>query len=170
MASVETYIYQVERGVKESDLLAFLHDSLYITTSFGDIKFIYDPLTQLMHPVSIPDRYIEVWPLDPLTPRKFLALLSDSHFLVYHSSARFGHRLVDMRIHFDYSKTIDELEKAGRVKTVVSKNYLANDPRKFSFVNDQQNCGEYEVDCLGTKLCQDITDLVVEAWIDIQPK
>lgn len=57
---------------------------------------------------------------------------------------------------YDFPAIVTELEKAGVVKCSPSESYLADDPRVFHYRGE-----EYQVDCLGGSLCQDITDEVV---------
>ena len=61
--------------------------------------------------------------------------------------------------YLDYSKTITQLEKAGLVQTKLSTLMMATDGRKFVYKGE-----EWEVDCLGTSLCQEVTDEIVALW------
>ena len=74
---------------------------------------------------------------------------------------------------------ITDLEKSGFVITSQSVSFLAEDPRTFKFI---KNLGdtfdpdrvvdgqEWQVDCLGTKLCMDITLVVENIWGSIAHK
>jgi hypothetical protein len=62
---------------------------------------------------------------------------------------------------WNYSRIIDDLERHKLVTIFPSTMILATDPRKFILKNSKE---EYEVDCLGTTLCEDITEMVLSLW------
>ena len=62
----------------------------------------------------------------------------------------------------NFSAAIDQLEKAGIVGTEKGEFILANDDRKFWYLKTPDE--KYQVDCLGTVFCADITDELYEVW------
>ncbi len=65
----------------------------------------------------------------------------------------------------DYTKTITLLEKAGIVKTLETRSFMASDKRKFYFTDDPDGENSaIDVDCLGTSIVQGITQKVLAAF------
>jgi len=59
----------------------------------------------------------------------------------------------------DYPGMITDLERKGVVTTFTTESVMATDPRRFRYKD-----GEYDVDCLGTALCRQISHDIEEEW------
>lgn len=60
-----------------------------------------------------------------------------------------------------WSKTIDDLAAKLLVQVEPSQSFMCTDQRRFRFGNDEE---WWEVDCLGTGMCPDITERVKDLW------
>jgi hypothetical protein len=66
---------------------------------------------------------------------------------------------------YDYPNVVSHLQSLGLVKTKASKSCMATDGRMFMVlktkVKDKSHAGKwYDVDCLGSMLCQPLTDYI----------
>ncbi len=69
---------------------------------------------------------------------------------------------ITMSTYVDYAGMITDLEQKGVVECMPSEYALTTDGRCFKFPGSDE---PIEVDCLGTKLCQDITNKVEALWL-----
>lgn len=173
MATSFTYVYDIETDIKKEDLVQILKSSheVFIKDGDGGITYIYDDASSMFYPLRFTEhiknldllRHLSIDEICSLISTKIRVLCFRRHKLDYK-----GVYLRSLEKNIDYAQTITDLEKIGCITIIPSTNYLASDDRKFSFVDDPLVA--YEVDCLGTSLCQDITDRVVDAWKQYQPE
>ena len=109
--------------------------------------------------IGYEDHYI--YSPDGYSPSQFISYVKKGHRLeIYlNTTARFDNAVqVDIQYE-DYPGMITDLEKHGVITTTESKSFICTDPRTFHYKSQS-----YEVDCLGTSLCQDISDMIVSEW------
>ena len=74
-------------------------------------------------------------------------------------------RLKSVETMTDWPQTITDLWNKGIVETAETKSSMANDKRKFWFRTGGDSASEaIDVDCLGTVLCTEISERVLDAW------
>lgn len=173
MATSLTYVYDIHTDIKKEDLVQILKISREILIKDGDgsITYIYDDASSMFYPLRFTENIINLELLTHLSIDDVCLLVSTENRVL----CFLGHKLDCMGVYLrslekniDYAQTVTDLGNLGCVTIVPSTNYLASDDRKFSFVDDP--LVEYEVDCLGTSLCQDITDRVIDSWKQYQPE
>jgi len=72
---------------------------------------------------------------------------------------------------YNFSRIISDLEKDGLVTTRQGGSILSDDVRFFTILRtsteqsrSEQSRSEYGIGCLGTRVCEDITNEIVEMW------
>jgi hypothetical protein len=171
MATATRYTYQI---TKDSLDVVRVADEIHTSTGHGTLVFIYSTEDGLIYPQYIPDTYTGEWNLAALSPEEFLkqwelkgAKITAITRRDLSSEKNPGLRCIGIKKYIDYPRMIDDLERAGKIKTKASTGFMATDPRKFWFLGDTQ---QYEVDCLGTGLCKYISERVSEEWMEIQAR
>ena len=80
-------------------------------------------------------------------------------------------RLKSVETVTDWSQTITDLWNKGIVETTETKSALAIDKRKFWFRVGGADASEaIDVDCLGTTMCTEISEKVLDAWNKVNQK
>lgn len=102
-----------------------------------------------------------------LTPEE-LYRLAETGTVFINTYKKLPYQQVDTIFVIDWAGMITDLENLGRVKTLPTNYFLANDLRKFYFADDPN--GEesaVDVDYLGTSMAQEISDKVMEEWTGV---
>jgi hypothetical protein len=157
MAQTSIYTYQIKKGAVAAPLfencetISLIFDTHSVEAKynevervlclyFGDIEFFstkYESLTLSLKDLESFEGVIRI----RTTSKLDLPVVEDTTFT-------------------DYSKTVSILEEKKKLKTRSSTYVLASDQRQFSIDGDRW----YEVDCLGTSLCKDITQEVLDLF------
>lgn len=171
MAKSHTYVYDIHTDIKREDFESILKNSreIFIKDGKGGITYIYDDGSAIFYPLRFTEDLEDLGMLRHLSIDEIYALVIKGCRILSFLDRKLecgGVYLKSIEKSIDYTQTISDLERLGCVKTMPTTNYLANDERKFSFVDDP--LVEYEVDCLGTSLCQELSDRVVDAWKQYQ--
>lgn len=164
-----TYKFSPKTSSEILELGECLHlcEELEVNTKSGNVNFLYEKEDGNVYPTKISRNY-NGEAIEPISGTKFASKWLGVHAqitvitkqpLEYNSMV-----LTGVREYYDYPKMIDDLEKNKIVQTKPSNGYLVNDSRKFWFPGEE----EYEVDCLGTKLCVEITEKVKSSWLSIR--
>lgn len=167
MATSITYVYELLETLKREDFEQIIVDvcELFIKDREGGVTFIYDDYQKTIYPIKFMEPFSNTELLNQLSIKYVYDLLISGTKIIVFISRKLPYRGVYLKTierDFDYPRMIADLETAKRVITMRTNNYLATDDRKFSFIDDVEKV--YEVDCLGTMLCQDIADLVINEW------
>jgi hypothetical protein len=169
VAKIYTYKLLPDIDMSEVWFVFRLSDVIQILTDSGTLSFLYSKEERLIHTHFIPDSYVGDWCLESLSLEDFLNKFPLTKYTLHVISKRKtdlkGLIEVSIKEYCDYPRMIDELEIQGKIKTKPSKNWLANDTRKFWFLGDAQ---EYEVDCLGSGTCRYISEKVTDEWLELQ--
>jgi hypothetical protein len=70
--------------------------------------------------------------------------------------------IVKEKIIYNFPQMITDLESKGKVTVRKSENIFSIDGRYFTYGGK-----EWAVECLGTKLCRDITNEVIDEWYGV---
>jgi hypothetical protein len=144
---------------------ALIH-SLLISIKFKDggiVNYLYDNDNDLLHfSGRIESPQSSFFAVNSLTIKTFLSILDVERHI--ETLELLKYKVVKTKKVIDYAKIITDLSGKGIVGIRPSNNVMAVDERKFYFLNDEDHF-DYDVDCLGTKACQDITLKVTELWL-----
>lgn len=155
--------------------------SLFSTDKIVTIYFVYDPDNKLIHTERF-EGIDEPLFTNPPSPDQLKELMKESNSIITIRSKEdypIGRVVIKLK---DYSQMITDLEEASFVITKPSKLFLATDPRIFKFqkklsitedpdqIVQEDLTQEWNVDCLGTNLCMDITDVVERIWMTLKTK
>lgn len=150
--------------IKNSDISCYT----FVSGKEISVNFLYDPDENLLHTEKFKGRDSPLFS-NPITPEHLLEFLEASTMILQlRNTEKYDHIPHSVYYVKNYPQMITELELAHTIKTKPSKSMLADDPRKFYFVNEESE--EWEVDCLGTGLCSHITAKVEEEWEKINKK
>lgn len=163
MATFDIYSYKISPNVKEETLEDLLKSSLNIVikTKGKDVyTFLYDSENNLLH-LSFHN---------PVTPSDLIKIFSsgsshkDDVEIVLESSTPHNQQGIlcsSIKKIKDFPRMISDLEARSIVKIEKTNSAMAVDERKFYFSGENT---KYDVDCLGTTLCRDISDRVIDEW------
>jgi hypothetical protein len=132
----------------------------FVDSEKRHFKFLVDDKTIYLSHTSVRSRL--TYDVD-----EFLYFFSQESGVLYFSTTTYiknieePWQLDNTEFIIDYSKIITELENIGKIATFPSTNVLDTDERKFSFIGEKE---QYEVDCLGTTLCNRLTHRVLNLW------
>jgi len=158
MALAKTYIYKFSPS--DSQDLAIVLDVSEEIHVDKDTWFTYQKIDGMIYPYRSSSGEES-----PQTPLEFFKRYPNVSIVTKSLLTNIrGLELSKIEGYFDYTKMINDLEMLGKVKTAPSNNWLATDPREFWFVDDSDL---YSVDCLGTNLCQHISEKVRKEWLSI---
>ena len=90
---------------------------------------------------------------------QFHKLIQDATELIITTDAKLNSSEVRKTKYVNYPEMITQLEKSGIVSTCETESIMATDLRKFTW-----NGESYDVDCLGTKHCINLTNDIEEEW------
>ena len=172
MARARIYTYNILPGITSQELHDVLRWSIEIRVSSDpDMSFIYGPGpasgSGLIYPYHISGNYTHTDGLPKPLPSLDFVKTYESIYITTKAPLDLPHLpLAAIKEYVDYPGMIDDLEKIGKVKTKIGTNYMAVDPRRFWFLDEGSTYegSTYEVDCLGTKLCSDLTKKVEDEW------
>lgn len=162
MATEIIYTYCV--GAKNLKLYLKGCMKIYFKVKDVNIDFLYDEESNTAHL----EHFIEGIPKPDYEISEFIKLPrlfgTPSIFYIVTKTKYIGIQIISSKKIISWSKTISELENKGLVETKPSSMVLATDPRCFRFVKDPDDV-MIEVDCLGTRFCEDITNKVENLFL-----
>lgn len=165
MASLNINHFLIDETISAEQFAAIIPGSfkIKVQSDSGSISFIYVRKTNMIQPVDSPCVPFRVAPDDLETFLRSMKQLPSAKIYVETPLLFEGMEPILRVSRVDWSRTIDDLVEHGIVATLPSESFMCTDPRRFSF-RDDNSATWWEVDCLGTGMCADITEKVVDEW------
>jgi hypothetical protein len=151
MATKILYEYEVD---KDEAFMIQNSSSVIISRSGLEDIFIYNSECDLLHSLNT----IEDLTLDEAFK------LGTVHIKTY---TKYSKEETNQTLQIDWSQTITDLDTLGFVKTKSSMSFMAVDPRKY-WIDDEEMA--IDVDCLGTTLFLDESDVILNMWKEMPLK
>lgn len=161
------YTYTIKKYIP-SNINEMIMKSSSVFLDVGDgvgVSFLYDEVDNILHPNFFVGTEEPIF-TNPVDVRILIGAVVQYDFSLnittlfkYESIYSIDSIQIKEKTIKDYSKMITELEEKGVVKITKNESFLATDPRSFIFDGK-----EYPVDCLGTSLCMDITEIIYNEW------
>lgn len=130
-------------------------------TKDASLTYVYDQETQLLHL----DKFNKMMGDRSMTPSEaMLTHVLKSNFDIVITSRKNieGWTPRTFIEQPDFSTAVTLMEKKGNIATRKSDGVMATDERVFWYVSTPGR--EYQVDCLGTVFCRDITEEFYAVW------
>jgi hypothetical protein len=168
MASFNINHYLIDETISAERFAVITPGSfkIKVQSDQGSISFIYVRKTNMIQPIDSPCAPFRVVPDDLETFLWSMRQLPSAKIYVETPLLFEGIEPVLKVPRIDWSRTIDVLVEHNVVTTSPSESFMCTDPRRFSFRDgsDDHSNQWWEVDCLGTGMCADITEKVVDEW------
>jgi|WetSurMetagenome_2_1015567.scaffolds.fasta_scaffold459088_2 hypothetical protein len=125
--------------------------------------FLYDREERLLHTTTYTGTITPIFrrPIDLVT---FIEFIKSSKCIL-DVKTRIDHdtlKPVEVSEVVNYPVMITDLENLKLIETRPTSSVMAWDDRKFRFIGEDVF---YDVDCLGTRLCSDISERIKNIWI-----